>query len=189
MDFFQTMNQFEANYVLWVQSHLSNPILDFLMPIVSTLGNAGLIWIFIAFCMIAAGKKNIKIRQYQKGGILLLFSLAITAVIANFILKPLFTRIRPIDFLSLESLIQRPEDFSFPSGHTAAAFSAATIFYAINPKAGFVMFLFAILMGFSRLYLAVHYPSDIIAGAVLGIIVSVFVLHWSKKRDKSYKIN
>lgn len=164
----------DESIILWVSSHLTNEFFNFFMPIVSVLGNVGILWIIMGIGMILFGKEQ------KKWGFLLLVCLATTALISNFFIKPIIQRTRPFDMLFLEILIQRPHDFSFPSGHTAAAFAAATVFYMKNKKMGIFMYLFAFLMGFSRLYLLVHYPSDILAGALIGTVVSWVIVKMAK---------
>lgn len=148
------------------------------MPIVSALGNMGILWIILGMIIILFGKGKDK----KKWGVLLLLCLAVTALVSNFFIKPAIQRVRPFDKLSLEILIQKPHDFSFPSGHTSAAFSAATVFYMHNKKFGVFMYLFAFLMAFSRLYLLVHYPSDILIGGLIGTGISWYITKTAEKK-------
>ena len=104
----------------------------------------------------------------------MLVSMACGVIIGNGILKNLVRRSRPcwID-TTIPLLIANPTDFSFPSGHTLASFEAAVMIFLHNKKFGIPALLLAMLIGFSRLYLFVHFPTDVLGGAILGTIISV----------------
>ena len=111
--------------------------------------------------------------------------MAISYLIGNLILKNLFARQRPFSRVEdIVLLIAEPSEFSFPSGHTLSSFTAATVIFLHSKKAGICAFLLAIAIAFSRMYLFVHYPSDIIAGMLLGIIVAISVVAISNKRTE-----
>ena len=148
----------------WIQANLRNPILDLLMPAVTALGNGGLIWIVLAVVLLL-------IPKYRKVGAAVLAGLVLEVVCCNLVLKPLVARIRPCDInTAVQLLIARPDDFSFPSGHTGASFAAAAALYASRNRLWIPALILAVLIAFSRLYLYVHYPTDIFAGAVIGIM-------------------
>lgn len=86
--------------------------------------------------------------------------------------EALVARTRPYDLLGYEILVRRLGDYSFPSGHTSASFAAATAIYAIDRRWGAAAYVLAALIGFSRLYLGVHFPTDVLAGAVVGILAA-----------------
>ena len=90
-------------------------------------------------------------------------------------MKPLIARTRPFDANNLKDilLIKAPKDYSFPSGHTMASFAAATVLIYMNRKVGIVAMVLAVLIAFSRLYLYVHYPSDVFAGMIFGILSAI----------------
>ena len=99
-------------------------------------------------------------------------------VAINVWLKPRFDRWRPCEILTIDNpLLQCVQDGSFPSGHTSAAFAAATVIFCANKRAGILALAFATLMGFSRLYLFVHYPRDVLVGALLGSVFG-FESYW-----------
>ena len=134
------------------------------MPIISMLGNAGAIWIVCAVVLLVIPKT-------RKVGVVLAVSLAIEALCCNVILKPLVARIRPFDVnTAVQLLISPPKDFSFPSGHTGAAFAAASALFFSKNRLWIPSLVLAILIAFSRLYLYVHYPSDVLGGILLGIL-------------------
>lgn len=171
MDFLQMIDD---TIVLWVRTHMRSEFLDGIMTWISKLGNGGILWISIGIMLLLLSIK--KGKNLRKWGLLLLISLGLTAILGNLILKPFIGRIRPYEQLAFPIIINQLNDFSFPSGHTSAAFAAAWICYAMNKKWGILMLVFAVVMAFSRLYLGVHYPTDLLAGAVLGTIVSFIVL-------------
>lgn len=165
----------------WLMETFSHPVLDKIMIFISSLGNKGMIWIAIGVLFFLFGWKN---QQWRTRGLLVLFSLAANLLVCNAVLKPLVDRTRPYYVLEYTPLIPPVGDPSFPSGHTAASFAAATAIYAINKKWGIAAYLFAAIMGFSRLYLGVHFPTDVLFGAMVGMAVAKIVVHIFRKRRK-----
>lgn len=181
-DFIQNLDFTILNFIY---ENIRNDFLNYPMIFISTLGNAGFIFI-VSILILLFNKKTRKI------GITLGISLVIGVVIVNLIMKPSIARVRPYEInQSIELLTSKMNDYSFPSGHTLAAFEFATAIFLYNKKWGYVSFIFAILMGFSRLYLYVHFPSDVICGAILGIIFSIISYYITKyiyKKIGNYKI-
>ena len=156
--------QFELSFLDNIQSYLRCDFLDAVMPVITTLGNGGVIWIVCAVVLLLIPKT-------RKIGVVLAVSLAIEALCCNVILKPLAARIRPFDMnTAVQLLISPPTDFSFPSGHTGAAFAAASALFFCKNRLWIAALVLAILIAFSRLYLYVHYPSDVLGGILLGIL-------------------
>ena len=153
----------------WIQAYLKWPILDILMPIISYIGNSGMIWIAISLALIIS-------KKHRKTGIEMAISLILCLLIGNLTLKPLVARIRPCDInTQVQLLIPRPHDFSFPSGHTMSSFASATIIlHEYKNMSGILSIVIAFFISFSRLYLYVHYPSDVLAGALIGLAIAVF---------------
>lgn len=143
---------------------IRTPLLDSLMCMITKLGDAGAVWIFLAVILLLIPKT-------RKCGTVIMATLAIDFVFCNGILKPFIGRIRPCDInTSIQLLITRPDDFSFPSGHTAASFAAvAAIYFSGERKLWKPAMMLASLIAFSRLYLYVHYPTDILGGILVGI--------------------
>lgn len=159
----------------FIQNHLRNGVLDWLMTKISMLGNAGVIWIVISIVLLS-------IKKYRKCGITLVIGLLLGLLIGNIILKPLVARPRPCWINSdIALLIASPKDFSFPSGHTLSSFIAAIILLKEDKKFGYVAMILAILIAFSRMYLYVHFPSDILAGVVLAILIGFAAIRISRK--------
>lgn len=170
-------------YVLdFIQKHFRCSFLDHVMPVLTGLGNGGMIWIAIAAVMLLKEK-------YRKQGAVLLVGLAVGFVLGNLLLKPIVARPRPNWVnMQIELLIDNPLDFSFPSGHTLSSFVAAFLISMDNHKFGYAAIPFAALMAFSRLYLYVHYPSDVLAAILLALVVALFV-HRLFYRRKSKTTN
>lgn len=158
-----------------IHAALACPLLDFLMPKITALGNGGAIWILAAAGLLCT-------RKYRKHGVLLLAGLALGVLTGNLLLKNLIARPRPCwlepDF---PLLIAVPTDYSFPSGHTLASVIGAGVLTDADRRFGCVAIPLAVLIAFSRLYLYVHFPSDILGAAVLGIGISVLVLRIGRK--------
>ncbi len=137
------------------------------MPLISKLGNGGIIWLVLSGLLCVFPK-------YRKAGVTMLTALALDVLLCNVMLKPLVGRMRPFTVnTGVELLINAPKDFSFPSGHTAASFAAAFALLFVKNKLWIPSMILASLIAFSRLYLYVHYPTDVLAGILLGLIVSV----------------
>lgn len=146
----------------WIQS-IRTPVGDMVMPFITRIGNIGAVWILLAVVLLIIPKT-------RKSGAVLAAALCVDVVLCNGILKNLFGRIRPCDVnTSVQLLIMRPDDFSFPSGHTAASFAAVTaLMMAGEQKLWKPALALAVLIAFSRLYLYVHYPTDILGGMIVG---------------------
>lgn len=158
----------------WIQKNTSS-LGDQIMPIITALGNAGIIWLIVAAVLLCR-------KKWRKAGLEMLIALGIAAAIGSLLLKPLIGRIRPFDANDFTGLlIAPPQDFSFPSGHTSSSIAAAVVLLRKNWKWGIGAMVLAVLIAFSRMYLYVHYPSDVLAGASLGVI-SAFLAGWILKK-------
>lgn len=158
----------EFDVLYWLQRQRTD-WLDWLMLRVTALGNTGIFWILLGILLVCIVKT-------RKIGICMLISIAIGALIGNVILKNLVARERPcwIDSQIL-LLIENPKDFSFPSGHTMVSFEGAVSIFMKNKRWGTAALLLAGAIAFSRLYLFVHFPTDVLCGAVIGTVIAVFV--------------
>lgn len=161
----------EISILDWIQT-MRTPIGDMVIPLVTKLGDAGMIWILLSVVLIL-------ISRTRKSGVILAAALCVDVVLCNGILKNLFRRIRPCDInTSIQLLVARPDDFSFPSGHTAASFAAtAALILAGEKKLWMPALVLAVFIAFSRLYLYVHYPTDILGGIAVGIFAG-YAGHW-----------
>lgn len=163
------------NILYWIQNVMTCPFLDFLMPKITALGNSGAIWLLAAGGLICT-------KKYRKQGILLLGGLAVGVLVGNVFLKNIIARARPcwLD-QSVHLLISFPTDYSFPSGHTLSSVIGATILTKTNPRFGYAEIPLAALIAFSRLYLYVHFPSDVLGGVILGIVIGVLTFRCGDK--------
>lgn len=154
----------DSSILMFIQEHIRNPILTPFFQAVTSLGNAGMIWILIT-ALLLIPKKTRKI------GLMSLFALAGSLLVNNIILKNLVARIRPYDTIEgLVPLVAKPVDWSFPSGHTGSSFASACVLYRKLPKRlGIPALVLAVLIALSRLYVGVHYPSDVLVGMIDGI--------------------
>lgn len=164
MEWFMTVDQ----YVLfWIQHNMVSPILNPYMIVLSTLGKAGAVWIL-------SGIVFLSVKKYRWIGVAVMIALFMSLIFGNIILKPLVARIRPcITYPWIPLYISMPLDYSFPSGHTFGSFAAAVAIFCWNKRMGTLAVLLAAGIGFSRIYLFVHYPSDVLAGVLLGILSGV----------------
>lgn len=169
----------EAAVLLWIQDNLRNPILTPAVVFFTHLGNAGILWLIIIAALLC-------FKKTRKTGIVCFVSLACEYLISDFIIKPSVARVRPYEVIQgLVCLIGRQKDFSFPSGHSASSFACAGILYRMTPKKyGITALAIASLMAFSRLYVGVHYPTDVICGILLGLLVSTAVYYIFMKIEK-----
>lgn len=162
------INTIDLYILSFITKRCKNRYLDITMPIVTKMGNLGLVWILMGLALIAD-------RPYRAIGNLVLLTLIISTAFGEGIVKHIVKRVRPCELMNSMLLIDRPITYSFPSGHTFSSFAVAEVlsmyFYHYRP-----LFLgLAILIAFSRLYLNVHYPTDVMAGIVLGIICSKII--------------
>lgn len=169
----------------WIQAHLRCGFLDAVLPVFTQLGRA--VTVILIACLFIAFKKT------RKTGLMMGVALLLGVIIGNAILKPLVARIRPYDVNTAVSLLVEPlHDFSFPSGHSLAVFELATVLLLRDRRIGIPALIASILVAFSRLYLYVHYPSDVLAGILLGIlfgflgvaIVDAAADAWAKRKNK-----
>ena len=169
-------------YFLEVIGQLENPVLDFLMPLLTSLGNGGVLWILISIALLC-------FKTTRKCGCAMAIALTLVLIFGNIILKPLIARSRPfmIDE-TINLLITPPTDFSFPSGHTYSAVACAYVIYHYYKKWGIAAWCLAIVIAFSRMYLMVHYLTDIIGGIALGVLCGYIAVKTTKllyKRSRS----
>ena len=159
----------DQSILYWIHDDLSCGVLDMLMPKLTLLGSGGAIWLLAAAIMLCA-------KKYRRQGVILLAGLAAGVLVGNVCLKNLIARPRPcwLDG-SVKLLIPIPTDYSFPSGHTLSSVIGATVLTKTNRRFGWAAIPLAAIIAFSRLYLFVHYPSDILAGAVLGVAIGLAV--------------
>ena len=187
---------FDLPILDWIQAHMQCTFLDKAMPIVTLFGDGGVFWILVAVALLFFAR-------YRKTGFSMGMALILGLLVCNIFLKPQVARIRPYNFQLQEYgreitlLVKGLNDYSFPSGHTIACFEASTVLLIKDKRLGIPAAVIAFLVAFSRLYLYVHYPSDVIfsmfAGILLGLlgcaIVSIIYHFLPEKRGKYQRSN
>jgi undecaprenyl-diphosphatase len=169
------ITQFDFSILNFIQENFRCTFLDVVMPFITSLGDVGFIWILISVILLF-------FKKTRKLGIQLLFSIVFAYVIYQWILKPVVARPRPFTQNPVvELLIKAPKDFSFPSGHTACGFSFVIILFLAKNKWWIPSLILACLIGFSRMYLYVHFPTDVLCGALCGIIFGAISYYFSSK--------
>ncbi len=168
-EFYQNILEFDTQILIFLQEIIRNDIINPIMKIITRLGDGGVFWILLTVVLLIIPKT-------RKLGICSAFSLLLSVIICNVVLKNLFGRIRPyevIDGLYLLTGIKEASDPSFPSGHTSSSFAAAlSIFLASTKKQKLFtvwLLILAALISFSRLYIGIHYPTDVFASMALSI--------------------
>lgn len=154
----------------WISNNLWSPALDGMMKVITTLGDSGIIWIVFGLALVC-------FKKYRKVGIMVLAALLFSLIFTDLIIKPLVHRPRPFDLpqwfgqFVYPEIISRPGSLSFPSGHTSSSFAAASVLWFTRRKwqMSLLATVLAILIAFSRVYLYVHYPTDVLAGILAGI--------------------
>ncbi len=160
---------FDLPILEWIQANMRSEFMDKFWSIITLFGEDGSFWIALAVLLAIFPKT-------RKMGLGMGFAMALGLLVCNVTLKPLIARPRPYDYQLSEFgkvvplLIDGLHDFSFPSGHTIASFEAATVLLKNSKKLGIPAMILAILVSFSRLYLYVHYPTDVLVSVVLGIL-------------------
>lgn len=159
------MQNAELAVLDWIQLHLRGGFQDRFLPFISGLSNHGEVWILFAAILLL-------LRRQRKYGTSIACALILDLAACNLILKPLIGRVRPFALRpDLLLLVPPPGDASFPSGHTAAAFAVVFALKTAGSPLWVPALALASVTAFSRLYLYVHWPSDVLGGILLGAAV------------------
>ena len=155
----------EAQILLYIQENLRFDWLTPIMVLITHLGDMGLIWIVLSAVFLI-------FKKTRKTGIMTSTALVFDLVAVNVLLKNLVARVRPYEVIEgLSILIEKQSDFSFPSGHTAASFGfVSVLWFNKNKKLWLPLTLLAVLISYTRLYVGVHYPTDILGGMLVGTL-------------------
>ena len=163
--------EIESAILLWIQNSLRCGLLTPVMRVITTLGNGGAFWIALTVLLLI-------FRRTRRIGVYCAASMLLTLLVVNLCIKPLAARTRPYELIQgLEILVSRPRDYSFPSGHSANSLSCAWTLFRLAPKKyGVPALVLAVLIALSRLYVGVHFPTDVLAGAAIGVLLSELTL-------------
>jgi len=167
---FDALYNIDKAIVDFVHFGLKNDILDYLIPKITYLGELGIVWIVISIILIVN-------KKYRKIGITCILALLLSLLFTDLSIKQVIQRQRPIMRYPIENpLIAIPKSYSFPSGHTSSSFAAAWVLYRQIDKYKLTFLMLAALIAFSRMYLYVHYLSDVIGGILVGIISATLAI-------------
>lgn len=155
--------------ILYAIQGMHNAVLDSLMLFFTTLGEGGILWIAISLILVISNKT-------RKCGLAMMGAMALSFLLGNLIIKNIVQRARPCTLdPTVKLLIKFPWDYSFPSGHTLNGFTAATVIFCYYKRWGMLAYVGAAMIAFSRMYLFVHFPTDILGGIILGIADGVLM--------------
>lgn len=172
----------DADILLWIQNNLRSELLNPLMRLVTQLGDIGLIWILIGLGLMTR-------KSYRLVGLTVLVALLSEWLLVDGVIKNLVQRTRPFHAIeALEPLIAHPQSFSFPSGHSGSSIAAATVLFMGLPRTwGIAAVILGIAIALSRLYVGVHYPSDVLVGALIGFATGF--LSWKLIAQRVHRKN
>lgn len=179
---FDRFLDFDLSVFEWIQG-IHSGFLDALMKGITTLGNGGMIFIIIGLALLFT-------KKYRKAGLSVIVALLVMLICNDLFLKEFFARPRPFNLYETDpekyafwgesyiypAIIGKPDSFSFPSGHTSSAFAAAIALLWHNRKLGIPLTLFAAVMGFSRIYVQVHYCTDVLFGVLSGAVCALIAV-------------
>ena len=165
----------DFNILFWIQNLIRNDVFDVIIPFYTSLGEDGIIWIALGLILLIP-------KKYRKTGIMVLAALLVMLVVNNIVLKNLIARPRPCwTYPEMVQLVHNPSSYSFPSGHTTSAFAVAFTVFSQHKKLGKVIIVMAAIMAFTRLYVFVHFPTDIYGGILVAAAITTFVCFMEKK--------
>ncbi|MCI1268522.1 MAG: phosphatase PAP2 family protein [Ruminococcus sp.] len=176
MGIIEKIYSIDADILLFIQDNLRFAPITTAMRFITSLGNKGAVWLLIGFILLA-------FKKYRKVGITVIIAEIFGLIITNLMLKNAVHRIRPFYYIDgLTTLINYPKDWSFPSGHTTSSFAAALVIAYYMPKRyGIAAIILAVLIAYSRLYVGVHYPSDVVGGIICGAIAALLAVFFVEK--------
>lgn len=175
----------DGNILLWIQEHIRKEIFNPIVIFITNLGNAGWFWIVLLALILLFSAK------YRRVAVTGFVALLIGFLITNLLLKNMVARIRPYEVVQgLTFLGKQPSDFSFPSGHSTCSMAAAVVLFLKMPKRyGIAALTLGIVICLSRLYVGVHYPTDVLAGAAIGIAAALIAVRVMKEKKEETGIS
>jgi len=175
--------QVDANLFFLLNYKAQNSVFDFLMPILTNLDYWRIPFILLAIFLLVFGKKRGRITL-----LLLVIGITLSDQVCNSVLKPLVGRVRPCNVLeSVHLLVNCTNSFSFPSSHATNIFTGMILFSYVYPKLKIGLLTAAALVAYSRVYVGVHYPFDVVAGTILGILCALTVIVLFKLLTRKFR--
>ena len=170
----------DGQILLWIQDTIRFEPLNTIMRIITSLGNAGIVWIALTLVLLG-------VRRTRRTGAACALALIFSLLLTNLALKNWVQRPRPFAELeALTLLIRRPSEFSFPSGHATSSLAAGWVMFRTLPRRwGIPALTLAILISLSRLYVGVHYPTDVLGGAIVGILAAALAMRLLKRGSEA----
>ena len=167
------IQSFDLSVLNGIQDSLKCGFLDYFAVFISYLTTSGIIWI-------AAGVILLFFKKTRAVGVIVLIALALGFLTGDVLLKHIVNRPRPFTVTDIDLLIKQPSGASFPSTHSVLAGAATTVLLAKKRTFGFIALALTVCIAFSRLYLYVHYPTDVLCGLLLGILCGTAALMIAK---------
>jgi undecaprenyl-diphosphatase len=176
----ETITQADGEILLWIQENLRRDFLSPFVKFITHLGDAGWFWIVLALILVIIPKT-------RQTGLVTASALLGSYMVNNLLLKNLVARTRPYEVVDgLNRIIEAQSDWSFPSGHTGSSFAAAVVIFILCPrKYGIPALVLAVLISLSRLYVGVHYPTDVLCGAITGTVMAVCACRFYRWKCKT----
>ena len=176
---------FDASILLWLQNSVRNPVLNPIMIFITHLGDKGLFWVALTYLLLC-------FRKTRRASVTSMISMVITLLVVNIVLKNWIARVRPYELIEgLNLMIEKQHDFSFPSGHAGNSLACAwVLFRCMKKRYGVPALVLALLISFSRLYVAVHYPTDVIVGIAIDIAaaeLAIVIVKALRKKFPAFK--
>ena len=165
--------------LLWIQDAVRTPALDAFMSRFTMLGDHGYLWIAVTLLLLIIPKT-------RKVGLMCFVALVLMVIFNNMLIKNIVDRPRPYTQIpDLRLLVKEADDASFPSGHSCSAFAVAVVCLKKLPKKiGVPLVILAAAIALSRLYVGIHYPTDVLVGSVLGIIIALAAVKLVETAEK-----
>ena len=187
MSFLQAIESWDVSVLYWIQETLRIDVLNPVIVFLTKLGNGGFFWLALSLVLLIP-------KRTRKAGLVSLISMVVCYIIVNLGIKPAVARLRPYDaYPFLHPIVPPQKEYSFPSGHTVNGFACSTILVRMLPKKAWLpLVILAAVIALTRLYVGVHYPSDVIAGFLIALALSQIVwilytniLRRSKKKKEA----
>lgn len=172
------LSRIEGNLLLWIQENLRG-FLDAPVRFISMLGDHGLFWILLTLLLFF-------FKKTRRAALASALSMLLTLLVVNILLKPLVARIRPYEVIEgLRYIVARESEFSFPSGHSANSLACAWVLFRMcDKRIGVPALILALLIALSRLYVGVHYPTDVLAGVAVGMLLAEVAMRAAPRLEK-----